>query len=97
MEVGITGSQGANRLEICVSKTIPSAPARLCSPNYKSEARLRGLGGCRASLLGEQREFWASREGSSHVDIEMGGHFRQREQSVQRPWGRTGPGVLEEH
>lgn len=54
--VGITGSCGANELEVCVSEVTPPTLARPCSPNFKSEVRLRGLGGCKASLLGEQRE-----------------------------------------
>lgn len=42
------------------------------------------------TVLGEQGGLWVSRERINHADIEMGGHFRQQEQPVHKPWGRTG-------
>lgn len=51
----ITGSLGGNGLEVCVSETTPSQAGLF------PKLQVQGLGGCRDSVLGEQRGLWASR------------------------------------
>lgn len=57
-KVDITGSLGGNGLEVCVSENTPTQAGLI--PQTISP-RLRGLGGCRDSVLGEQRGLWVSR------------------------------------
>lgn len=85
----LTGSRQAGGL--CLRQ---HAPARPCSPNFKLEAQ--GLGEVpRLSPGGAERAMGIER-GTSHADIGREEHSRQRAEPMQRPWGETGPGMLEE-